>query len=546
MGDEDGGGAAAGSGGRATAPPLSSTFETSSPPPAAVGAGAEGGGSSAAIGDTVDGGGGDSVAMAGGATRGFASAVAARLLGTRTAADRLPPILHAVATGGWVTALAFLGLYVALLLLWLPFWLLSFVATEVGVYALAVMSVFFVGRSVIRLIAFPGASQKVTSEIEAEFAKYSARIVLSSCDALAEVAAILASAFPVPANGGGGAAGESSQSQTQTSQNFPQQQQQRRRSSDLYDLPVYWRRAKTYRDRVLGVYLEVLLHLYDQPPLPTRGGGGGLGAASGSGSSSGAEFTRYGNNRLSGDIGNLHGLTPEARSDGRELMERLRKAMALIDEVERLAKPVLEAGLGPSTPNPLPQEAGDKARECMKATTELRDFAASLKPGPASGGGGAEDDEDETDEDLTVDAVRRKFEERGGTAIDAVRSGLASILPMLDPPPHTSIFGFDVQRGCMLSRYRGSRQFWVRRPNGGMIDVLHFPAPHWAEHHQHEQQQQNPGSSSRRTNPRAVLYCNPNAGLIEVVTGMSLVGGNLPGAETSSDSSWTDFYTQVS
>ena len=66
--------------------------------------------------------------------------------------------------------------------------------------------------------------------------------------------------------------------------------------------------------------------------------------------------------------------------------------------------------------------------------------------------------------------------------------------------------------------------------------VLHFPALR-------TQQQQGTGG---QTNPRAVLYCNPNAGLIEVSTGMSLVGGNIPAAETSSsDSSWTDYYTEL-
>ena len=34
---------------------------------------------------------------------------------------------------------------------------------------------------------------------------------------------------------------------------------------------------------------------------------------------------------------------------------------------------------------------------------------------------------------------------------------VSSILEMIDPPPNTSIFGMDIQRGCMLSRYRGAR-----------------------------------------------------------------------------------------
>ena len=104
---------------------------------------------------------------------------------------------------------------------------------------------------------------------------------------------------------------------------------------------------------------------------------------------------------------------------------------------------------------------------------------------------------------------------------------------MLDPPPHTSVFDFDVQRGCMLSRYRGARQFWVRRPNGGMIDVLHFPA---LGHGPNQVQ-----------NSRAVLYCNPNAGLVELAAGMSLSGGNVPAADSASivHESWVDIYTKL-
>jgi pimeloyl-ACP methyl ester carboxylesterase len=74
------------------------------------------------------------------------------------------------------------------------------------------------------------------------------------------------------------------------------------------------------------------------------------------------------------------------------------------------------------------------------------------------------------------------------------------------------------------------------------MDVLHFPA----------------AASPRETrapparSARAVLYCNPNAGLIEVAAGMGLIGGNLPssdggdqGGENGAGAScWTDFYTR--
>jgi len=209
-------------------------------------------------------------------------------------------------------------------------------------------------------------------------------------------------------------------------------------------------------------------------------------------------------------------------------VERLKVLLRQVDQLEEQAGAILTAGRDSSAPGPLSEEARATADALLGSARELRDFVMSLKPP-----GGSEDLEEE-EEDLTVDAVRRKFEEQSESTMDAVKSGLDSILPMLDPPPHTSIFGFDLQRGCMLSRYRGARQLWVRRPKGGMIDVYHFPA-------------RNKGSALPR-NHKAVLYCNPNAGLIEVATGMSLVGGNVPtanGDNNSHDNSWTDFYTDL-
>jgi hypothetical protein len=169
-------------------------------------------------------------------------------------------------------------------------------------------------------------------------------------------------------------------------------------------------------------------------------------------------------------------------------------------------------------------EARATAATLLSSANELRDFVSSLKPPSA-------DDNAGSDEDVTVDAMRRRVEEQSGSAMDAVKSGLASILPMLDPPPHSSIFGFDVLRGTVLSRYLGARQLWVRRPTGGMLDVIHIPARNRAP--------------NLPRNPKAVMYCNPNAGLCEVATGMSLAGGNIGEDADSQDNCWTDFYTDM-
>ena len=64
------------------------------------------------------------------------------------------------------------------------------------------------------------------------------------------------------------------------------------------DIAQLWNRSKSYRDRVLGVYAEVLNFLLNDgqqssnPLFP--------------------ELTKYFNNRLSGDIGDLSGLTVRA------------------------------------------------------------------------------------------------------------------------------------------------------------------------------------------------------------------------------------------
>lgn len=229
--------------------------------------------------------------------------------------------------------------------------------------------------------------------------------------------------------------------------------------------------------------------------------------------------------------------------DGRELLDRLRNALRLLDDLEGNTKPILESG-GTLSNTSITERARSTAIQLRDAATELRDFVSSLRP---------RDDEDDNDDAAAseadpTDAVRRKLEDQQNStnATDAAKMALSSILPMLDPPPHLSIFGFDLQRGCMLSRYVGARQLWVRRPAGGMIDVLHFPAP--GQTVQSEQPNTgNPVAPPTTINAKAVLYCNPNAGLIEVAAGMSFNGGNVPTAdpENANDDSWIDYYTQL-
>jgi hypothetical protein len=191
----------------------------------------------------------------------------------------------------------------------------------------------------------------------------------------------------------------------------------------------------------------------------------------------------------------------------------------LINDLETVASPLLE-----KKSKIVSEQSRSIAGKMKDSAWELRDFVSSLKV--------LENDaETFTDEDPT-DAMRRKIEEQAkGSVIETIKIALHNVATMLDPPPHDSIFGLDLIRGCMLCRYIASHQIWVRRPTGGMIDVVHFPAN---------------ALNGSETNTKAVLYCNPNAGLIEVVTGMSLTGGNVPTVESGStqNDSWVDFYIE--
>lgn len=438
----------------------------------------------------------------------------------KTVADSLPTVFYTIVTEGKMTAMVTVGVYLVFLSLWLPFWILSFVVTEWGVYALAVATVFLLGRSVLRMIAFPGASCRVRREIEGEFAKYSVQMLLASTEALADAAALLVQATDASATP--------------------------RRVGKLSDLPAVWRRAGMYRDRVIAVYRQVLGALYQEPSTVTSGSGNGQSAY----------LTMYGNNRLLGDVGNVLDLTvrdqmnppsktnqlcgivlyatlswnqltysltqPEARADGQELMERLQVLLELTDHMAHEAGSLLKPpGVTTASPN---AAVAESARKVLQTCREMRDFCARLKP---TNGSSSERNEDTGDDPAA--AARQQL---NGGAMETFKSGVSSILPMLDPAPHTSIFGMDVQRGCTLSRYQGARQIWVRRPQGGLIDVLHFPALNV--------------SGCVQGNPKALLYCNPNAGLIEVAGGMSLVGGNLPSADANAQGdTWIDFYTAL-
>jgi hypothetical protein len=196
-----------------------------------------------------------------------------QLLQTRTAADALPNMFQVIVTSGKMSGVVFLGGYLLFLALWIPIYLFSCLVGESGIYVLTISTIFLVGRSIIRMLAFPGSTTRVSSEIEKEFSKYSNRMLMSSATSIIDLAQGILSAAKTGGN-------DSSSNSTVA----------------YHELPTLWKRAKSYRDRVIAVYVEVLQYIYDE-------------ARTDAPPSLQSDLTKYGNNKMSGDIGDLSGLT---------------------------------------------------------------------------------------------------------------------------------------------------------------------------------------------------------------------------------------------
>lgn len=201
-----------------------------------------------------------------------------RMLQIRTIADALPVVFQGILTSGKMSGAVFVASYLVFIALWFPVYLFSFLVSEIGVYMLTVATIVLIGRSIIRLIAFPGSTSRVSTEIEKEFSKYSIRMLLASSDCILDLGNAIVSASKTTDKG-------SLINTTYFNTN----------------IPSLWKKAKSFRNRVLAVYAEVLQYVY------TEGNN-----TSGSSSS---DLTKYGNNRLSGDIGDLSGLTVSDMSE---------------------------------------------------------------------------------------------------------------------------------------------------------------------------------------------------------------------------------------
>jgi len=426
-------------------------------------------------------------------------------LRVRTLADVLPAMLQPIVSNGKMSVLVFLGGQFVLLVMFLPFWILSFLVSEAGVYGVMLATIVLVGRGIIRMIAFPGSSHRVTNEIEREFTKYSVRVITVSADSLIELTEALQGA-----------------------------------SVNHHEIVSLWKRARSYRDRVLGVYAVVLHTMLEESSPSNRIGSSSSSSSQQQTDGFAATLNQRGNNALVGDVGNLSGLTSEAIDDGRVLLNHLETVLQETENLEVQGKSILEYSSSGSAVGPS-NSVRQAANAVMTSAIDLRNFVESLRPPPSPYGSSSsamEDDIENSENGLPVNELRRMPDEEqsphGGSITETIRTGLSSILPMLDPPLHSSIFGFDVLRGCVLSRYKGARQLWVQRPSGGRIDCLHIPSVFRS-------------ANSNSNNSKAVLYCNPNAGLIEVATGMSLAGGNVASDTDNvvNDNCWTDFYTNA-
>jgi hypothetical protein len=137
-------------------------------------------------------------------------------------------------------------------------------------------SLFTSTNIIYRLLAFPGSSQRVSGEIEKEFAKYSIRMLQTASNTVIELASFIVKL------------------DTENTSN-----------NNYYEVSSAWKRVQSYRDRVIGLYHQVLAFIYEEAPVP----GVFPTTTAAATNNSNSQLNAFGNNRLSGDVGNLSGIT---------------------------------------------------------------------------------------------------------------------------------------------------------------------------------------------------------------------------------------------
>ena len=427
-------------------------------------------------------------------------------------ADALPAILQILlqhpktAFGGLIASCAILDLAIIL-----PGYLLTYLITEYGVYSLVILTIWSLGLFILRTITFPGSTARARMEIEKEFVKYSFRMMTNATEAVESLVTNLVQEEDV----------------SFYNRDYGGDKGQRvlglgSGNCERYEVIPMWKKVCQYRNRVLGMYHDVLHCLLvengDGAFNPDHSGGNAL--------------TKYGSNRLVGDIGKLTDVSPKARADGDVLLKILSRVLEDLDRLESCSKEYLESSMNDIEHKVLSSEGRRAAQRLLVSITEFGECLDSIQP---SGGSTVKNnDGDDESEDGNVGHRPRRSIIREG--FDNFKIVMVGMIEMFDPPPLDIIFGLDVLRGSMLSRYQGSQQLWIPRgksEGGGHIDAIHIPS---------SKVRRNLSANDRME--KAVLFCNPNAGLLEVTTGLSLIGGNVSASNVSELSCWTDFYLE--
>lgn len=544
-----------------------------------------------------------------------------RLLQQKVAADRLEqyPLLEALSLNGRYACLAFLAAYLILvLLLWLPLWILAQIITEIGCYIFLLTSFVYGGRCLLRLLAFPGTNVKVYGEIENEFAKYSCRMLEGAAGALEDFAkSVRAGSSPsesssdspkahkllglddndgwdivdVPAtykrvkvyknrvlgayhevlhclleeNGQGSSGNKHLSAQGASRNGFYDRlgdnivacRDTCKRNSWCCERSTSNGGDLSSSNRDGNDCIQVDASLNCPSPSNSAGVAGGLDRRS--------STTQWGNNRLVGDIGNMGNLTAQARADGRELYDLLTSVLNDLSALESSASNTLRNmdDKDQLKKSCISEETARHATRVVHRANELRELVSRIKIKSLDGDNDDDQDENE-EEEVGAEAVRHRLEEQGTASsststLDMIKSAAQAFVSMIDPPPHNSIFGLDVIRGCFLARYHGASQFWVKRGAGssfcggdGRLDVIMIPSLTRSNNNQgndasiesllplsprkgRDDEIVGGISSNIGKKRKAMLYCNPNAGLVEVATGMGLTGGNVDSGADSDD-----------
>lgn len=464
-------------------------------------------------------------------------------------------LLYKVITNGKLTAACLLGVYVVLLILIVVIlWPIRFVSEtvskllgfpksggEIMTVLLILLLIRCLGRMILQYLVFPGASQRLCVDIATDFATYSVRLLNNVADAA------LALVKEIRTN-----------------------QQNKKKNHNIIS---HMDRVLRYRTRVLVVYRDVLNCLLnninnddaltdlifeeeeelddddDEVTLRTTEHG---------------QTTSYGTNRFHGDIEPLFPFFLLSTNRNQKI-----HASYSNSPLKKLTQTIIQQLSN------IISDLDSIEAQLMTANSQvtLTSTVASLSAHCSSL-------KNTLNTQLLSTTTKQEGQETVETIPETNRPGkvwsniTSFFLALLDPLYYyydhqrqktyshnnstiiqaSDVFTMDVMRGCFLSRYQGAQQFWIPRQilqshtnknsknrSNGFLDCIVIPPPP-------------PLQSNTNKNPnKAVIYCNPNAGLYEVATGMNVMGGNIHGSSTSEQrqqqqqestttNNWTDFY----